>query len=137
MVFLFDIISLLEKLSLQQWLPLDGVMQAPGASKEDTAQGFEYWGCRLAIGTKSRQNNRHKGTGCTFDLLLGRLTYEIFAAYCPNYTDEQRWGKPFNSAKKYVVSPKPFKLSWNNSELITGDVLAEKKSLKNQTVLTY
>jgi dihydrofolate reductase len=66
-----------------------------------------------------------------FDLLLGRRTYDIFAAYWPNHKEEQRWGKPFNSAKKYVVSRTPFKLSWSNSALITGNVVAEIKKLKN------
>ena len=66
-----------------------------------------------------------------FELLLGRRTYEIFAAYWPNDKEEPRVAKPFNSTKKYVVSHKPFKLSWNNSALITGDVVAEIKKLKN------
>ena len=71
-----------------------------------------------------------------FDLLLGRRTYDIFAGYWPDHKEEPRWGKPFNSAKKYVVSHKPSELSWTNSMLITGDVVAEIKWLKTQTVLT-
>ncbi len=66
-----------------------------------------------------------------FELLLGRRTYDIFAAYWPNHKEVPSVAKPFNSAKKYVVSHKPFELSWNNSVLITGDVVAEIKKLKN------
>jgi dihydrofolate reductase len=66
-----------------------------------------------------------------FDLLFGRRTYDVFAAYWPNHKEEPHWGKPFDRAKKYVVSHKQLKLSWSNSTLITGDVVAEIKKLKN------
>ena len=64
-----------------------------------------------------------------FDLLLGKLTYDIWAGFWPNHKDEPRWGKPFDRATKYVVAHIPFKLSWDNSELITGDVVKELKKL--------
>jgi dihydrofolate reductase len=60
-----------------------------------------------------------------------RRTYNIWAAFWPNHKEEPRWGKPFDRAKKYVVSHTPFELSWDNSALITGDVVAEIKKLKN------
>ena len=65
-----------------------------------------------------------------YDLLLGRHTYDIWVAFWPQHKDEPIWGKRFDRAKKYVVSHKPFKLTWDNSELITGDVVAEIKQLK-------
>ena len=67
-----------------------------------------------------------------FELLLGKTTYDIFAAYWPKAEKDGEIAKPFNSTKKYVVSEKPFELSWNNSVLITGDVVAEIKKLKEQ-----
>ena len=113
-------------------ITLDGVMQAPGGSKEDTAEGFKYGGWQGDYGDEVADNIFDtKIQAAPFDLLLGRLTYDIFASYWPNHKDEPRWGKPFNGAKKYVVSHKPFKLSWDNSVLITGDVVAEIKKLKN------
>ena len=122
----------MRKIITTTMITLDGVMQAPGASKEDTAQGFEYGGWQTGYWDEDADKIIDtKVQAAPFDLLLGRLTYEIFAAYWPNHIDEQRWGKPFDNAKKYVVSPKPFKLSWSNSELITGDVVEEIKKLKN------
>jgi len=109
---------------------LDGVMQAPGGPKEDTSNGFTYGGWQFGW-DKVADNIMDRFMAAPFELLLGRRTYEIFAAYWPNHKEEQRWGKPFNNAKKYVVSHKSFKLSWSNSTLITGDVVAEIKKLKN------
>src|SRR5258708_21094648 len=78
-----------------------------------------------------RPRSRSKGAACIFDLLLGRRTYGIFAGYWPNHKEEQRWGKPFNSATKYVVAHTPFELSWSQSVLITGDVVAAVQGLKD------
>ncbi len=110
---------------------LDGVMQAPGGSKEDTAEGFKYGGWQGGYGDEEADNIFDtKVQAAPFDLLLGRLTYDIFASYWPDHKEEQRWGKPFNRAKKFVVSHKSFKLSWDNSVLITGDIVKELKKLK-------
>jgi dihydrofolate reductase len=62
---------------------------------------------------------------------MGRVTYDIFAGYWPEHKDEPRWGRPFDRARKYVVSHKAFELSWSNSELITGDVVKGLKKLKD------
>ena len=113
-------------------ITLDGVMQAPGGSKEDTAEGFKYGGWQGDYGDEVADNIFDtKIQAAPFDLLLGRLTYDIFAGYWPHHKTEPHWGKPFDRAKKYVVSHKPFELSWDNSVLITGDVVAEIKKLKH------
>lgn len=113
-------------------ITLDGVMQAPGGSKEDTAEGFKYGGWQGGYWDEDGDNIMDtKIQAAPFDLLLGRHTYDIFAGYWPKHKDEQRWGKPFDRAKKYVVSHKPIKLTWSESELITGDVVKEIKKLKN------
>jgi dihydrofolate reductase len=68
-----------------------------------------------------------------FDLLLGRKTYEIFAAHWPYVeTNENPIAAAINSAKKYVASRTLKKLDWSNSELIKGDVAKEVKKLKEQ-----
>lgn len=68
-----------------------------------------------------------------FELLLGKRTYDIFAAYWPHAKKDQVVAKPFNSTRKYVVSHKPAKLPWQNSTLITGhDVATQIKRLKEQ-----
>jgi len=111
-------------------ITLDGVMQAPGASKEDASEGFKYGGWMFGWDEEADKiTDRIQAE--PFDLLFGRKTYDIFAGYWPKHEDEPHWGKPYSKAKKYVVSHKPTTHSWDNSELITGDVVEEIKKLKN------
>jgi len=114
------------------FVTLDGVMQAPGGPKEDTSNGFKYGGWQMAWDEKDTvaediMNKLMEGHG---DLLLGRLTYNIWCGYWPQHKDDDVWGKAFDNAKKYVVSHKKIELPWDNSELITGDVVSEIKKLK-------
>ena len=120
----------MRKIITTTFVTLDGVMQAPGGPKEDTSNGFSYGGWQSGW-DKVADNIMDKFMATPFELLLGRRTYDIFASYWPNHKEEPRFGKPFNSTKKHVVSHKPFKLSWSNSALIMGDVVAEIKKLKN------
>jgi dihydrofolate reductase len=120
----------MRKIITTTMMSLDGVMQAPGGSKEDTAEGFKYGGWATSWG-EEEDYITDRMQAAPFDLLFGRHTYDIFAGYWPKHKDEPHWGKPFDKAKKYVVSHKPVKLSWNKSELITGDVVKEIKILKN------
>jgi dihydrofolate reductase len=114
------------------FMTLDGVMQAPGGPEEDTSNGFPYGGWQFG-GDEDEGADKILDTflAAPFELLLGRRTYAIFAAYWPHHPEIERVAKPFNSTKKYVVSHTPFTLSWNNSELITGDVVAELQQLKH------
>src|SRR5690349_8871387 len=122
----------MRKIITTTFVTLDGVMQAPGDSKEDTSEGFKYGGWQLGGGYEDEVANKilNKFFTSPFELLLGRRTYDIFAGYWPNHPEITQIAKPFNSTKKYVVSHSPFKLSWNNSALITGNVAAEIKKLK-------
>ena len=120
----------MRKIITTTFITLDGVMQAPGGPEEDTSSGFTYGGWQFGW-DKVADNIMDRFMAAPFELLLGRRTYEIFAAYWPNDKEEPRVAKPFNSTKKYVVSHKPFKLSWSNSALITGDVVKELKKLKH------
>ena len=65
-----------------------------------------------------------------FDLLLGKRTYDIFASYWPTAKTDQLVADKFNSTRKYVVSHTPMPLPWQNSFLVSGDVPAELKKLK-------
>ena len=122
----------MRKIITTTFVTLDGVMQAPGGPEEDTSNGFTYGGWQLGFDWgKEADKIMDKFMAVPFELLLGRRTYDIFAAYWPNHPEITNVAKPFNSTKKYVVSHKPFKLSWNNSVLITGDVVAKIKKLKN------
>src|SRR4030095_6168493 len=64
-----------------------------------------------------------------FDMLLGRRTYDIFAAYWPNQGDNPI-AKAFNKATKYVVTHRPGQLGWKTSQPIGGDVVDEVRRLK-------
>jgi len=114
------------------FLTLDGVYQAPGASEEDTSSGFQYGGWQYGkfqddVTGKIMQSWFTQ----PFELLLGRVTYDIFAAYWPTAKDDGLVAVPFNATKKYVVSHDPnIKASWNNSTVISGDVVAELQKLK-------
>jgi dihydrofolate reductase len=120
----------MRKIITTTMITLDGIMQAPGASKEDASEGFKYGGW-MSGWDEEADNITDKIQAEPFDLLFGRRTYDIFAAFWPHHEDEPHWGKPYSKAKKYVVSHNSVELSWNNSELITGDVVTEIKKLKN------
>lgn len=120
----------MRKIIVQEFITLDGVMQAPGGPEEDTANGFKYGGWTAPY---FRTADEEAGTlmqkwMTPADLLLGKKTYEIFAAYWP--THEEMW-PGVNAVAKYVVSDAPMETTWNNSKLITGDVVAQLKELKN------
>lgn len=124
----------MRKLVVLSFISLDGVMQAPGGPQEDPRGGFTHGG--WAIGyfddflTKVmvRQMSKSK----SYDLLLGRKTYEIFAAHWPYVKTEDPFAARLNTAKKYVASKTLTKLDWNNSEVIKGDVAERVKRLKQQ-----
>jgi dihydrofolate reductase len=123
----------MRKIITATFVTLDGVMQAPGGSEEDTAEGFKYGGWQMDWNGEDEvaDSIMAKLMDTPFDLLLGHRTYDIFAGYWPQHTDIPLFGKAFDIATKYVVSHKPFELSWDKSELITGDVVEEIKKLKN------
>jgi len=108
-------------------------MQAPGGPDEDSSNGFRYGGWQFGWDEEDKEADNimdRKILSVPFDILLGKRTYDIFAAFWPNHKDEPRIGKPFDRAKKYVVAHKPFEHSWNHSVLITGNVIAKLKRLK-------
>src|SRR5579862_7249712 len=98
----------MRKIITTTFITLDGVMQAPGGPKEDTANGFKYGGWQFG-GDEDEVADKilDKFLSVPFELLLGRYTYDIFAAYWPHHDEIIRVAKPFNSTKKYVVSHKP------------------------------
>ena len=115
------------------FISLDGVMQAPGGPEEDPTGGFKHEGWVFGYFDDFFLKVMVKQMSKPFDLLLGRITYEIFAAYWPYAnTSENPFAARINNAKKYVASKTLTKLDWNNSELIKGDVWNEIKKIKEQ-----
>jgi dihydrofolate reductase len=123
----------MRKLVVLSFITLDGVMQAPGGPEEDPTGGFKYGGWVAGYFDDFLGKVMVKQMSRPFDLLLGRKTYEIFAAHWPHVkTNEDPIAAGINNAKKYVTSKTLKKLDWSNSELIKGDIAKEVKKLKEQ-----
>ncbi|MGC2063911.1 MAG: dihydrofolate reductase family protein [Thermodesulfovibrionales bacterium] len=121
----------MRKLVILSFITLDGVMQAPGGPEEDPTGSFKYGGWVAGYFDDFLGEVMIKQMNKPFDLLLGRKTYEIFAAHWPYVkTDEDPIAAGINNAKKYVASKTLIKLDWSNSELIKGDVAKEVRKLK-------
>jgi dihydrofolate reductase len=123
----------MRKIITTTFVTLDGVMQAPGGSEEDTTGGFKYGGWQTAFPQDEQMNPIMLGfMTAPFELLLGKITYDIFAEYWPNAKTDLVVADPFNKTKKYVVSQDAFVPKWNNSVCITGDVVTQLKKLKEE-----
>ena len=123
----------MRKLIILSFITLDGVMQAPGGPEEDPTGGFKHEGWVAGYSDDFLLKVMIKQTSKPFDLLLGRKTYEIFAAYWPYVNAHKNpFAAKLNNAKKYVASKTLTKLDWNNSELIDGDVTKGIKRIKEQ-----
>jgi len=123
----------MRKLIVLSFITLDGVMQAPGGPEEDPTGGFKYGGWVAGYFDDFLGNVMVKQMSKPFDLLLGRRTYEMFAAHWPYVkTHEDTIAAGINNAKKYVASKTLKMLDWSNSELLKGDVAKEVKKLKDQ-----
>jgi dihydrofolate reductase len=120
----------MRKIIVTTFMTLDGVLQAPGGPEEDRTNGFIWGGWSFAYADELTNNAITKIMSNPFDLLLGRRTYEIFAAYWPYQNDTI--GEKFNRINKYVVATTPIDTSWKNSVLIRSDVVNELKKLKGQ-----
>jgi dihydrofolate reductase len=123
----------MRKLVVLSFITLDGVMQAPGGPEEDPAGEFKHGGWVAGYFDDFLGKVMDEQMSKPFDLLLGRKTYEIFAAHWPYVkTSEDPIAAGINNAKKYVASKTLIKLDWRNSELIKGDVAKGVKKLKEQ-----
>jgi dihydrofolate reductase len=101
------------------FVTLDGVIQGPGGPTEDPTGGFRFSGWLPPVGDDAIEEKIGELFGRPFDLLLGRRTYEIFAAYWPYAGDEMaKIRDPFNACTKYVVTHGERPLEWHNSEQV-------------------
>ncbi len=111
-------------------MTLDGVMQAPGGPEEDPTGGFAHGGWAVNYWDDVIGEKMDEWMGHPFDLLLGRKTYEIFAAHWPHADDPT--AEVLNAATKHVASTTLDKLDWDNSKLIEGDVPSGVARLKEE-----
>lgn len=121
----------MRKVLVITFMSMDGVLQAPGGPDEDRTGNFKWGGWMAPYGDDITDQFLGEIFQQPFDLLLGRRTYDIFSAYWP-YQEGHPIGKKFDSVEKYVVASKAPDMSWENSTLITGDVVAGLKKLKEQ-----
>jgi dihydrofolate reductase len=123
----------MRRLIINEQLSLDGVMQGPGAPDEDTSGAFRHGGWAMPYFDEAMGKAAGEGMGTAGGLVLGRRTYEIFAAYWPNQGDDAPFAGFLNSVPKYVASRtlrEP--LEWNNSRLLKGDVVEAVRTLKEE-----
>jgi dihydrofolate reductase len=121
----------MRKIVANTFVTLDGVMQAPGGPEEDPTGGFKYGGWSVNYWDEMMGKAIGERMAMPFDLLLGRKTYEIFAAHWPFVKNDPAADK-LNGARKYVVSRTLAKADWENSTIIKGDVVKEIVDLKKR-----
>src|SRR6184192_4495785 len=120
------------QLIVSEFVTLDGVMQAPGGPEEDTEGGFKHGGWQMPLLDEESLSLITRDIGRMDALLLGRKTYDIFAAYWPKATNNKEIADKLNNAPKYVASRSRRKLEWNNSTLIQGDLSEEVARIKQE-----
>jgi dihydrofolate reductase len=121
----------MRKLIVSTFLTLDGIMQAPGGPGEDDDAGFAHGGWSVNYWDELMGQVMGEAMSTPFDLVLGRRTYDIFAAHWPRATAEDG-AKPLNDATKYVASRGHPTLEWSNSVLIEGDAAGGVGALKEE-----
>ena len=124
----------MRKVIVTEWMSLDGVVQAPGAADEDPSGGFQHGGWHLRYFDDLSQSWVVETLIAAGGFLLGRRTYEGFAAHWPNASEEEQVvAQPLNTRPKHVASrtlSEP--LEWQNSTVLQGDVAEAVAALKQE-----
>ena len=121
------------RIIVNAFLTLDGVVQAPGGPDEDQEGGFQHGGWQAPYVGDVMGRLVTEGIADADGFLLGRKTYDIFASYWPKVTDpNDPIATALNSRPKYVLSRSLERVTWSNSTLIKGDVVAELRKLRQQ-----
>jgi dihydrofolate reductase len=124
----------MRKLIADEWMTLDGVIQAPGQADEDPTGGFQHGGWHVGYFDDLAQRWVVDSVVNAGGFVLGRRTYEIFAAHWPNASEEEQvLAEPLNTKPKYVASrtlTEP--LAWQHSTVLQGDVAQAVAALKQE-----
>ena len=119
----------MRKIVVLEHISLDGVIQAPGGPEEDTSGGFTHGGWISSYSDAILGKALREQMNKSFDLLLGRKTFEIWEPYWPQHGDI--WAN-VNSATKYVASNTRTSSEWQSSVFLSGDIASEVGKLKQQ-----
>ena len=121
----------MRKIIVGAFTSLDGVMQAPGGPEEDPIGGFRFGGWAAPLFDEKMGAAIGELFAKPFDLLLGRKTYDIFAAHWPYVEKDDPIGPLFDRINKYVATRNPaFKTVWQNSHVLGPDTIAAVRGLK-------
>jgi dihydrofolate reductase len=125
----------MRKLTVNEWLTLDGVMQAPMSADEDRDGGFEHGGWQMPYFDDVARRYVEEGMADAGGFVLGRKTYELLAAYWPAAPKEEASvAGPLNSLPKYVASTTLTEpLEWQNSTVLGGNVAEGVAALKGES----
>ena len=119
----------MRKIIVLEHISLDGVIQAPGGPEEDTSGGFALGGWIGPYADKIVGTALRKQMNSSFDLLLGRKTFDIWEPYWPKHADA--W-PGVNTATKYIASNTLTSSEWQPSVFLNGDVAEKVAKLKEQ-----
>jgi dihydrofolate reductase len=130
----------MRKLVTAAFVSLDGIMQAPGGPEEDPSGGFRYGGWITPYSDVALRRGTAENFGRPFDLVLGRKTYDIWAAFWPHVDVDPtsntfaagaaEIANSFNQATKYVASRSRSEFAWQNSQWLGSDSAAAVRELK-------
>lgn len=133
----------MRKLIVAEFISLDGVIQGPGGPDEDPSGGFRFGGWQVPFDDEAIGQGVMDLLSQPFELLLGRRTYDIWAAYWPGVgaaAPDHPIAGPFNRVRKHVATHRPGSLAWQNSHGLGGDLAGAVGALKQadgDTLVTY
>lgn len=121
----------MRKIVTNSFVTLDGIMQAPGGPQEDMSGDFKYGGWSVNYWDDVMMKTMEEASQTPYDLLLGRKTYEIFAAHWP-FLENDPMADKFNKATKYVATKTLRAPTWKNTTILNGDFVQQIKKIKSQ-----
>jgi dihydrofolate reductase len=117
---------------VDMFMTLDGIVQAPGGRDEDGEGGFQYGGWQGPLFDDEQGRVMAESIPSTDAVLLGRKTYDIFAAYWPHAPADDPFAVHLNRIPKFVASRTRTSVDWTNSQLIKGELAEQVAHLKQQ-----
>ncbi|MEO1398446.1 MAG: dihydrofolate reductase family protein [Pseudomonadota bacterium] len=121
----------MRELAVLSFVTLDGVMQSPSMPEEDPSGGFTQGGWAAPYWEGVMPHVERVAMSKPYDILFGRQTYDIFAGHWPN-APRSDLGDRLNAAQKYVATSQTPPLSWENSQVLSGELAKEVQELKHQ-----